>query len=147
MHIELRDQCFDPWAEITAFRNRMLSTGQYGACAVFVGTMRDYNEGDRVRSMYLEHYPGMTEKQLESLVSASCETNNLMEALVVHRVGTVNPGEDIVLVAVWSAHRKASFDACREIMEALKSTDPFWKKETLDDQNGERWVRGNTTDS
>ena len=91
MHVELRDQCFDPWAEITAFRNRMLSTGQYGACAVFVGTMRDYNEGDRVRSMYLEHYPGMTEKQLESLVSASCETNNLMEALVVHRVGTVNP--------------------------------------------------------
>ena len=109
MHVELRDQCFDPWAELTAFRNRMLSTGQYGACAVFVGTMRDYNEGDRVRSMYLEHYPGMTEKQLESLVSASCETNNLMEALVVHRVGTVNPGEDIVLVAVWSAHRKASF--------------------------------------
>ena len=102
MHIELRDQCFDPWAEITALRNRMLSPGQYGACAVFVGTMRDYNEGDRVRSMYLEHYPGMTEKQLESLVSASCETNNLMEALVVHRVGTVNPGEDIVLVAVVS---------------------------------------------
>ena len=109
--------------------------------------MRDYNEGDRVRSMYLEHYPGMTEKQLESLVSASCETNNLMEALVVHRVGTVNPGEDIVLVAVWSAHRKASFDACREIMEALKSTAPFWKKETLDDQNSQRWVQGNTTDS
>jgi molybdopterin synthase catalytic subunit len=147
MHIELRDQCFDPWAEITAFRARMLSAGQYGACAVFVGTMRDYNDGDRVRSMYLEHYPGMTEKQLESLVNASCETNNLMEALVVHRVGSVNPGEDIVLVAVWSAHRKASFDACREIMEALKSTAPFWKKETLDDQNGERWVHRNTPSS
>ena len=147
MHVELRDQCFDPWAEITAFRNRMLSTGHYGACAVFVGTMRDYNEGDRVRSMYLEHYPGMTEKQLESLVSASCETNNLMEALVVHRVGTVNPGEDIVLVAVWSAHRKATFYACREIMEALKSTAPFWKKETLDDQSDERWVHRNTPGS
>ena len=74
MHIELRDQCFDPGAEITGFRDRMLSPGQYGACAVFVGTMRDYNDGDRVRSMYLEHYPGMTEKQLESLVNASCET-------------------------------------------------------------------------
>jgi len=147
MHIELRDQCFDPWAEVTAFRDRMLSAGQYGACAVFVGTMRDYNDGDRVRSMYLEHYPGMTETQLESLVNSSCKTYNLMEALVVHRVGSVNPGEDIVLVAVWSAHRKASFAACREIMEALKSTAPFWKKETLDDQNGERWVRGNTTDS
>ena len=57
MHIELRDQGFDPWAEIAVFRDRMLSAGQYGACAVFVGTMRDYNEGDRVRSMYLEHYP------------------------------------------------------------------------------------------
>ena len=147
MHVELRDQCFDPWAEITAFRDRMLSAGQYGACAVFVGTMRDYNDGDRVRSMYLEHYPGMTETQLESLVNTSCKAYNLMEALVVHRIGAVNPGEDIVLVAVWSAHRKASFDACREIMEALKSTAPFWKKETLDDQHGERWVRGNTTDS
>ena len=71
MHIELRDQCFDPWAEVTAFRDRMLLAGQYGACAVFVGTMRDYNDGDRVCSMYLEHYPGMTEKQFESLVSAS----------------------------------------------------------------------------
>ena len=89
----------------------------------------------------------MTEKQLESLVSTSCQTNNLMEALVVHRVGTVNPGEDIVLVAVWSAHRKASFDACREIMEALKSTAPFWKKETLDEQSGERWVHRNTSGS
>ena len=147
MHIELRDQCFDPWAEVTAFRDRMLSAGQYGACAVFVGTMRDYNDGDRVRSMYLEHYPGMTQTQLASLVNTSCKTHNLIEALVIHRVGSVNPGEDIVLVAVWSAHRKASFDACREIMEALKSTAPFWKKETLDDQNGERWVRGNTTDS
>ena len=92
----------------------MLLAGQYGACAVFVGTMRDYNDGDRVCSMYLEHYPGMTEKQLESLVSASC---------------------------------KASFDACREIMEALKSTAPFWKKETLEDQNGERWVHRNTPGS
>ena len=147
MHVELRDQCFDPWGEITAFRDRVLSTGQYGACAAFVGTMRDYNEGDRVRSMYLEHYPGMTETQLESLVKTSCKTHNLIEALVVHRIGSVNPGEDIVLVAVWSAHRKASFDACREIMEALKSTAPFWKKETLDNQNAERWVRGNTTDS
>ena len=147
MHVELRDQCFDPWTEITAFRDRMLPAGQYGACAVFVGTMRDYNDGDRVRSMYLEHYPGMTETQLESLVNTSCKAYNLMEALVVHRIGAVNHGEDIVLVAVWSAHRKASFDACREIMEALKSTAPFWKKETLDDQHGERWVRGNTTDS
>ena len=147
MYVELRDQCFDPWAEITAFREHMLSGGQYGACAVFVGTMRDYNEGDRVLSMYLEHYPGMTEKQLESLVNSSCKTHNLMEALVIHRIGSVNPGEDIVLVAVWSAHRKASFDACREIMEELKSTAPFWKKETLDDQHSERWVRGNTNNS
>ena len=147
MRVELRDQCFDPWAEIKDFRDRMLSAGQYGACAVFVGTMRDYNDGDRVRSMYLEHYPEMTESQLEMLVNTASKTYNLIEALVVHRVGSVNPGEDIVLVAVWSAHRQASFDACREIMEALKSTAPFWKKETLDNQNGERWVRGNTPDS
>lgn len=147
MHIELRDQRFDPWAEVANFRDRLLPPGSYGACAVFVGTMRDYNEGNSVRSMYLEHYPGMTENQLETLVSTSFKTHGLMEALVLHRIGHIDPGEDIVLVAVWSAHRSASFDACREIMEALKSTAPFWKKETLDQQDGERWVTRNTPGS
>ena len=142
--IRVQTMDFDVGKELSALTERNVSIG---GIVTFVGTVRGNADGNDVGAMTLEHYPGMTEKQLESLVSASCETNNLMEALVVHRVGSVNPGEDIVLVAVWSAHRKASFDACREIMEALKSTAPFWKKETLDDQNSERWVHHNTPDS
>ena len=144
MHIDIRQQAFDPWQELTAYREPLSDSGRSGACAVFVGTMRDYNEGDSVRSMVLEHYPGMTERQLETLVSASCESHGLIDALVIHRVGEITPGEDIVLVAVWSAHRSAAFDACREIMEALKSTAPFWKKERLAGDKGERWVARNT---
>ncbi len=144
MHIDIRQLAFDPWQELTAYREHLSDSGRSGACAVFVGTMRDYNEGDSVRSMVLEHYPGMTERQLQTLVSASCDSHGLIDALVIHRVGEITPGEDIVLVAVWSAHRSAAFDACREIMEALKSTAPFWKKERLAGDKGERWVARNT---
>ncbi len=147
MYIDIRQQAFDPWQELAAYRERLPAAGRSGACAVFVGTMRDYNEGDSVRSMVLEHYPGMTEQQLETLVGASCQSHDLMDALVIHRIGEVTPGEDIVLVAAWSAHRGAAFEACREIMEALKSTAPFWKKETLAGDKGERWVTRNTSGS
>jgi len=142
MHVDIRPEPFDPWQEVAAYRAVQLTGGAIGACAVFVGTMRDFNEGDSVQAMQLEHYPGMTEKQLETLVNQSISTHNLDDALVIHRVGELKPGEDIVLVATFSAHRKAAFDACREIMEALKSTAPFWKKEIL--ASGERWVEKNT---
>ena len=142
MGIEILEHPFDPWQAVADYRSNHLARSKSGASAVFVGTMRDFNEGDDVQAMVLEHYPGMTENQLQALVSQSMSAHNLDDALVIHRVGELKPGEDIVLVATFSAHRKAAFDACREIMEALKSTAPFWKKEIL--ASGERWVEKNT---
>ena len=142
MIIRLRDKPFSSFEELTVFQQKLPSPEACGACSVFVGTMRDYNDGDRVLSMHLEHYPGMTEKQLEEIVGQADQHYELLEGLLLHRIGTVEPGEDIVLVSVWATHRKDAFGACRTIMEALKSTAPFWKKETL--ASGSRWVTKNT---
>jgi molybdopterin synthase catalytic subunit len=143
MHIEISDQPFDPWRRLASFESELgPEPGAFGATAVFVGTMRDFNEGAKVHSLTLEHYPGMTERELESIVSEAISAEPLLEVLVVHRVGRVEPGNPIVLVAVWSAHRAAAFTACRQIMEALKSRAPFWKKEQLPE--GDRWVARNT---
>ncbi len=117
--------------------------GKFGATNVFIGSMRDFNEGDDVKAMTLEHYPGMTEKQLEKIVEQAIQQWDVIDALVVHRVGDIVPAEPIVLVAVWSSHRGDAFDACRHIMEALKSKAPFWKKEKLISET-ERWVDKNT---
>jgi len=114
-----------------------------GATAVFVGTMRDLNEGDDVEEMTLEHYPGMTERILTEIVDQAIVEHGLDDARVVHRIGSIQPSESIVLVAVWSGHRKAAFDACRQIMEFLKSKAPFWKREQLDAEK-HRWVAKNT---
>lgn len=143
MKIEVRSTPFAPWEVLQAYEREVLggAARRYGATAVFVGTMRDFNEGDAVRGMTLEHYPGMTERQLEKLVADAVERWSLDDALVVHRVGDLDPADPIVLVAVWSAHRKESFEACRHIMEELKSTVPFWKKERL--VEGSRWVEKN----
>lgn len=143
MRVELLAQPFDPWAELSDEpAGSRLAAGRYGATAVFVGTMRDFNAGDSVRSMFLEHYPGMTDRELERIAQAAQERWQLLDVWVLHRVGEVAPGDPIVLVAVWSAHRGAAFDACREIMEVLKSQAPFWKKEVL--EHGARWVEHNT---
>lgn len=115
-----------------------MAPGSFGATAVFVGTMRDFNQGDTVERLFLQYYPGMTERELEKIVSEARSQWDLLDALVVHRVGEIYPGEPIVLVAAWSAHRGPAFDACRYLMEALKSRAPFWKKETLPGK--ERWV-------
>jgi molybdopterin synthase catalytic subunit len=116
--------------------------GKYGATAMFVGTMRDFNEGDSVTSMVLEHYPGMTEKYLEKLCEQAADRWDILDALIVHRVGKVNPNDTIVLVSVWSTHRADAFEVCRFLMEDLKSRAPFWKKEHL--VEGSRWVEKNT---
>ena len=129
---------FDPAIELAAFE-RTLPAGGFGATASFVGTMRDINEGDDVVGMLLEHYPGMTERELNRIIEDARAEWPIIDALVVHRVGELVPGEPIVLTAVWSQHRAAAFDACRFLMEALKSRAPFWKKERLAD-GGERWV-------
>lgn len=142
MQIALRDTPFEPWRELADFSAaRGDLSGKAGAASVFVGSMRDFNEGDTVESMYLEHYPGMTELELERLCS-ECASDEVLEMLVMHRVGRVEPGDHIVLVAVWSAHRAEAFRVCREVMEELKHRAPFWKKEKL--VHGERWVEKNT---
>ena len=110
---------------------------------VFVGTMRQHNEGDAVCSMNLQHYPEMTEPCLREIVKQACAAHDLEEVLLRHRVGDLHPGDDIVLVATWAAHRKAAYDGNRTIMEALKSTAPFWKQEELVD-GSKRWVERNT---
>jgi molybdopterin synthase catalytic subunit len=104
--------------------------------------MRDFNEGDAVTRLSLEHYPGMTERQLEKITVAAADRFEILDVLVVHRVGDLLANDPIVVVAVWSVHRKAAFDACRSIMEELKTNAPFWKKEYL--QQGARWVDKNT---
>lgn len=147
--VTITETPFDPWQTISQYQEQMQRDGEFGACATFVGTMRDMNEGDEVNGMLLEHYPGMTEKHLESIVANAEEKWGLLDTLVVHRVGELFPNDPIVLVAVWSAHRKDSFEACRFIMEDLKSKAPFWKKESLSEaeqQAGKnRWVENNTS--
>jgi len=143
MAVKISNGVFDPWQQLTIYQDQQLTSGQYGATATFVGTMRDFNEGDDVRSMTLEHYPGMTEHQLSEIIEETKARWPLQDALIVHRVGEIHPGDPIVLVACWSAHRAAAFDACRHLMEALKSRAPFWKKETLSDLS-HRWVEKNT---
>lgn len=143
MKILLRSESFDPYVELRAHEQAVFaSPGAFGATASFVGTMRDFNEGDSVRGMVLEHYPGMTERHLEQISIEAAARWELLDSLIVHRVGAVRPGESIVLVAVWSAHRAGAFEACRHLMEDLKSKAPFWKKETL--EQGSRWVARNT---
>jgi molybdopterin synthase catalytic subunit len=143
MAIKIVDELFDPWHEIQSYQNTAAMTGQFGATSIFIGTMRDFNEGDDVKGMTLEHYPGMTERQLEKIVAEAELRWPIMGTLVIHRAGDILPNEPIVLVAIWSSHRGDAYDANRYIMEALKSRAPFWKKELLASEQ-QRWVLKNT---
>jgi molybdopterin synthase catalytic subunit len=132
---------FDAGAEMAAMRR---GNPKIGAIASFVGVVRDLNEGADVAEMTLEHYPGMTEKALEKIVDDARARWNLYEVLVVHRVGTLKPTDQIVLVVVASAHRGEAFQACEFLMDYLKTRAPFWKKEKTPD--GGRWVDARTAD-
>ena len=143
-NIRIIEGAFDPWTELQAFEATVLAGNPgIGAAASFVGRMRDFNEGDDVSAMTLEHYPGMTEKHLSAIIDDAKQRWDLVECLIVHRVGLIRPTDSIVLTAVWSSHRREAFEACRFLMEELKSRAPFWKKETLA-AGGERWVEKNT---
>lgn len=142
-HCELRRVPFDPWQVLAEWSAAQQHAQHYGATAVFVGTMRDFNDGNDVVAMYLEHYPGMTERQLEQIARSATSEWRLDDVLIIHRVGEILPTESIVLVGVWSAHRAEAFTACRHIMETLKHKAPFWKRETLVD-GSLRWVTQNT---
>jgi molybdopterin synthase catalytic subunit len=143
-NIVIQTEPFSPWQRLADYeQHNMQGRKDYGATATFVGTMRDFNEGDNVSSLFLEHYPVMTEKTLAQQVNQANKTWSLLNTLIIHRVGHIYPMEPIVLIAVWSAHRKDAFEASRFLMEALKSNVPFWKKEGLVDGT-ERWVEKNT---
>jgi molybdopterin synthase catalytic subunit len=133
---------FDPEAE-----QRVLRAGnpRLGALVSFVGLMRDINEGDTIRGMHLEHYPGMTEKALAAIVDEARRRWELELVRVVHRVGDLSPEEPIVLVAVASRHRGTAFRACEFIIDYLKTRAPFWKKERT--AHGERWVEARQGDA
>jgi len=143
MLIEIREEAFDVFGALERYQSDFEHKGKFGATASFIGTMRDFNEGDNVKSMTLEYYPGMTEKHLQKICDEAYQRWSIIDLLLLHRVGKVNIGEPIVLVSIWTAHRGDAFDACRFVMEDLKSKAPFWKKEELSD--GERWVESNTS--
>jgi molybdopterin synthase catalytic subunit len=115
-----------------------------GAVASFVGLVRDANDGHAIRAMTLEHYPGMTEKSLEDICAQAHSRWSLIDTLVIHRVGPLQPGDRIVLVGVASAHRGEAFAACEFIMDYLKTRAPFWKKE--DTPEGGKWVDARESD-
>jgi len=115
-----------------------------GAVASFVGTVRDRNEGQGVSTMELEHYPGMTERAIEAMVDEAFQRFAIRGTRVIHRVGVLQPGDQIVLVITTSAHRQAAFDACEFLMDYLKTQAPFWKKEHTPE--GARWVDARVAD-
>lgn len=134
----LLETSFNPARELEKYQDQHLRPGSYGATASFTGTMRDFNAGDEVQQMTLEHYPEMTQHFLDQLNAEAQKKWSLMDCLIIHRVGLIKPGDSIVLTAAWSAHREEAFSACRYLMEELKTRAPFWKKELTSD--GHRWV-------
>lgn len=139
--IRVQENDFDISTEIAALRK---GDPRVGAVVTFLGTVRDLNDGSQVKEMTLEHYPNMTEKALEEIVAQAKSRWDIYQALVIHRVGPLLPEDQIVLVAVTSAHRGEAFAACEFIMDYLKTAAPFWKKEETPD--GGRWVDARVTD-
>ena len=141
MTIRVQTGDFDIGAEVTQLRR---GNPKIGAVACFIGLVRDINENATVAEMTLEHYPAMTKKALSGIVEEAKQRWDIMDILVVHRVGTLKPMDQIVLVVVASAHRVAAFAACEFIVDYLKTRAPFWKKEQT--EKGARWVEARDSD-
>lgn len=143
MAIRVQKERFEPWHELAAYQETHARdwAGRYGATAVFVGSLRDFNQGQAVTGMTLEHYPGMTEAYLEKICAEAQARWELLDTLVIHRYGPLSAADPIVLVSVWSAHRDAAFAACRYLIDELKTRAPFWKQEIT--PGGVRWVEQN----
>lgn len=139
--VSIQTEDFDLSAEVAQLRAG--DTG-VGAVAAFVGTVRDVSEGQGVQRMELEHYPGMTEKSIESMIDEAQRRFRIRAARVIHRVGALAPTDQIVMVAVTSAHRGDAFQACEFLMDYLKTQAPFWKKEHT--REGARWVDARSSD-
>ena len=141
MAVRVQTGDFDAGAEMAGMRR---GNPKIGAIASFVGVVRDLNEGADVAQMTLEHYPGMTEKALEEIVAEARTRWDIYDVLIVHRIGTLQPTDLIVLVVVASGHRGEAFQACEFLMDFLKARAPFWKKEKTPE--GARWVDARKTD-
>ena len=141
MAVRVQREDFDIGVEIAAFRR---ADPGIGAVASFIGLVRDVNDGDTVAGMTLEHYPGMTEKALAGIIVEAKRRWDIIDALVIHRIGEFKPLDQIVLVVVTGAHRGAAFAACEFIMDYLKTQAPFWKKEQT--AQGARWVEARASD-
>ncbi len=141
MTVRVQAEPFDVGREIERLRQ---DNPKIGAIASFIGLVRDVNEGDPIRSLTLEHYPGMTETSLNEIVKQAKERWNLIDVLVIHRIGALQPTDQIVLVAVASAHRGEAFSACEFLIDYLKTRAPFWKKEET--PAGARWVEARSSD-
>ena len=141
MTVRVQTQDFDVGFEIKQLR---VARPDVGAVVSFVGQVRDLNDGNTIARLTLEHYPGMTEKSLEAIVNQAKSRWNIMDATIIHRVGTLQPLDQIVLVAVSSAHRNEAFSACEFMMDYLKTEAPFWKKEAT--AEGEQWLEAKEAD-
>jgi molybdopterin synthase catalytic subunit len=143
MAIIISEQSFDPWKLISKHQQQSQLASQFGATASFIGSMRDFNDDHDVSEMVLEYYPEMTQRYLEKLEADAKKQWSIIDCLIAHRVGHINPADAIVVIACWSAHRRASLDACNWLIEELKFKAPFWKKETRN--NNDVWVEHNTS--
>ena len=139
--VSIQTQDFDVSQELAALRK---GDARVGAVCSFLGTVRERNDGSSVASMELEHYPGMTEKSISAMMDEAKKRFDIFAARVIHRVGLLHPEDQIVFVAVTSAHRGESFKACEFLMDYLKTQAPFWKKEVTPD--GARWVDARVSD-
>jgi molybdopterin synthase catalytic subunit len=139
--VRIQTEDFDAGQELNKLR---LANPGIGALVSFVGQVRDVNDGDSINTLTLEHYPEMTQKALKTIENEAKTRWNLIDSLIIHRVGTLRPLDQIVLVAVTSAHRGDAFKACGFMMDFLKTNAPFWKKEAT--SRGERWVEAKLTD-
>ena len=141
MSVRVQTEDFDVGAEMARMRR---GNPRIGALASFVGLVRDVNEGDSVSGMTLEHYPGMTERSIQAIVDEARTRWQILDVLVIHRVGALEPGDQIVLVLVAASHRGDAFAACEFLMDYLKTRAPFWKKERT--ATGSRWVEARQSD-
>jgi molybdopterin synthase catalytic subunit len=139
--VRVQTEDFDVGRELDALTN---GRKDVGGLASFVGLVRDANDGRQVHGMTLEHYPGMTEQALADICTKAEERWEVMDIVVIHRVGSLQPGDRIVMVGVASAHRGDAFEACEFIMDFLKTRAPFWKRE--DTPSGARWVEARASD-
>ena len=146
MPVRIQEEDFDLTAEVAQLRALQGARArQIGAIATFIGTVRDINEGTGVSAMTLEHYAGMTERALEKIVVEAKGRWDIFDALVIHRVGRLEPQDQIVLVVTVGAHRGEAFNACEFIMDYLKTQAPFWKKEATS-AGSDRWVEARASD-